>query len=239
MRARHQGTEARRHEGKGKGRSMSLFPFVPSCLRAIVPFLLCLPGCITTAPQQANSRPVTDIDPRRATPEYWLAQPAVAQVAGADFYKLWNACRAEVHDRFFVIDREAYRQGVLTTEPLVSKQFFEPWRRDAVTIPDIANSTLGTIRRSVRFQLSRRPDGGFIAEPRVLIERYSSAERRLTAMNEYHTAFSGPRPFGDAQTDEGIHLPSDYWYTLGRDAALEKDLVKAIGRRLGLQTPLS
>ncbi len=39
---RHEGTEARRHEGK----SESSPPFVPSCLCAFVPFLLALVGCV-------------------------------------------------------------------------------------------------------------------------------------------------------------------------------------------------
>jgi len=229
MGGRHEGI---RHEGtKAKSRSDRVFvPFVPSCLRAFVPLLL-LSGCITTPPQKANSRPVTDVDPKLATPEYWLDRPAVASIANPDFYKLWGACRDEVHDRFFIVDREAFRDGVLTTMPLVSKQFFELWRTDAVTVPDIADSSLATIRRTVRFQVKKQPDGGFVAEPRVLVERYASAEHRLTAIVEYHSAFSGPRMFAFNEGDQP-NLPTDYWYTLGRDEALEKDLASAIERRL-------
>src|SRR5207245_5438405 len=70
------------------------------------------------------------------------------------------------------LDREDYREGLLTTLPLVSKQSFEIWRRDVVTVPAIAQSTLATFRRTVRFQFSKREDGGYIAAPR-------SEERRV------------------------------------------------------------
>jgi hypothetical protein len=189
-------------------------------------------GCITTPPEKANGRPVTDIDPKQATPDYWLSKPAVVSIDNADFYKLWSACREELHSRFFIIDREDYRLGLLTTQPLVTKGAFEVWRRDAVTVPDIAQSSLGTMRRTVRFEVIKHEDGTYTAAPRVLVERYSSAERRLTAIYEVHSAYSGPRPAGDIQTDRGATTPSDYWYATGRDEALEKDLATAIAQRL-------
>lgn len=151
-------------------------------------------GCLSGA--RSDAPPVTNIDPQQATPDFWLAKPAVADISDADFYRLWNACRAEAHDRFFLIDRENYREGLLTTQPLISKQAIEFWRRDVVTPSDIANSTLATYRRTVRFELTRQADGTFTAHPKVLVERFASAERRLTAIYEYHTAFSGPWHLG-------------------------------------------
>jgi hypothetical protein len=189
-------------------------------------------GCIVAPANPAIKERVTNVDPKLATPDYWMDKPAVTRVSDADFYKLWNACRDEVFARFFIIDREEYRDGLLTTVPLITKQFFEVWRRDAVTVKDISDASVGTIRRTVRFQLTRKEDGTYVAEPKVLVERFSSAERRLTAIHEFHSAFSGPRPFGDVETDAGVRLPTDYWYALGRDEPLEKDLVAAIERRL-------
>ncbi|HSV13150.1 MAG TPA: hypothetical protein VLI90_02750, partial [Tepidisphaeraceae bacterium] len=152
--------------------------------------LALLAGCIVAPANPAIKERVTNVDPKLATPDYWLNQPAVTRISDGDFYKLWNACRDEVFSRFFQIDREEYRDGLLTTQPMVTKQFFEVWRRDAVTIKDIADASVGTIRRTVRFQLTRKDDGTYVAEPKVLVERFSSAERRLTAIHEYHAAFS-------------------------------------------------
>jgi hypothetical protein len=198
---------------------------------AFVLFLLPLTGCIFSTPNPATPR-ATAIDPKLADPNYWLDQPAVVHVSASDFDTLWKTCRSVAHDRFFLIDREEFREGLMTTQPLVSKQDWEIWRRDVVTIPGIAASTLATIRRTIRFQITRQPDGYFIVEPKVLVERYASAERRLTAITEYHTAFSITRPYGTLESDEGIILPTDYWYPTGRDNDLERDLAAAIQRRL-------
>jgi hypothetical protein len=219
----HEGTKTRRHEGKRR----AFVPLIP-----LIPLILTVSGCITTPPEKANSHPVTDIDPKQATGDYWLDKPAVTQIDDADFYKLWNACREELHSRFFIIDREDYRDGMLTTLPLVSKQALELWRRDAVTVEAISESTLATIRRTVRFQLTKREDGSFTATPRVLVERWSSTERRLTAIYEVHSAYSGPRPIADVQTDRGVVGPADYWYATARDEDLERDLATAIKQRL-------
>jgi hypothetical protein len=201
-------------------------------LISIALLLLVPTGCIVAPANPAIKERVTNVDPKFATQDYWLDQPAVTHIGDADFYKLWHACREELFSRFFQVDREEYRDGLLTTLPLVTKQFFEVWRRDAVTIKDVSDASIGTIRRTVRFQLTRKDDGTYVAEPKVLVERFSSAERRLTAIHEYHAAFSGPRPFGDMQSDAGVRLPTDYWYALGRDEALEKDLASAVARRL-------
>lgn len=190
-------------------------------------FVLLVSGCILKTPDPSVTR-VTQVDAKQATPDYWLAQPAVVHVDCDDFFKLWHTCRVVAHNRFFIIDREEYREGLMTTRPLVSKVAMEVWRRDAVTVPDIEVSTLATMRRTIFFQINRRAGGGFSVEPRVLVERFASAERRLTAITEYHTAFGGPRPYGSAENDQGIALPTDYWYATGRDNALERDLAASI-----------
>jgi hypothetical protein len=193
--------------------------------------LLILSGCIIHGSNLPANQRATAVDPVQATPNYWLDQPAVARIPADDFYKLWGACRSEAHDRFFLIDRQDFREGLLTTLPMVSKQAGEFWRRDVVTVYGVTESTLATVRRTVRFQVTKDQSGGFVAEPKVLVERFVSSERRLTAIDEYHTAFSGPRPTGDVVADQ-TSAPSDYWYAIGRDPALERDLAESIKQRL-------
>ena len=208
-------------------------------IRGFCAFLSLLAGCETSPPTHSAAvrAAVTPADPKLATPDYWWNQPPAARAADADFARLWDACQVETHARFMRVDREDYRLGLLTTIPLVSKQIFEPWRTDAVTVHDQAESTLGTIRRTVRFEIARRPDGTYEVVPKVLVERFASAERRLTAISQYHQAFSGPRAVadspdltGDVTVENGA--AADYWYPLHRDAALEADLANSIARRL-------
>ena len=212
-----------------------------SALRAFVVAFGCsalIAGCEPTQPTHSAAvrAAVTPSDPTLATEDYWWNQPPVVAVPHAGFEPLWDACKAEAHDRFFVLDREDYRLGLLTTLPMVSKQAFEPWRTDAVTVHDVAESTLGTIRRTVRFEVRKRDDGSFEMTPKVLVERFASVERRLTAISQYHEAFSAPRTFADSPDLSGDvtteHALDDYWYALHRDPALERDLAASITRRL-------
>lgn len=164
--------------------------------------------------------------------------PTTAAVVGAktvtasSFERLWNACAQVARDRHFAIDRRDYRGGVLTTEPLTSAQFFEPWRRDAITFDAVAESSLSTIRRTIRFEFTRHADGTFSVVPHVLVERYSSAERRITSAQLYRSAFRKTTATGSRETDRGVALPTRYWYRIGNDPALEKDLAEAVQSRV-------
>jgi hypothetical protein len=131
------------------------------------------------------------------------------------------------------VDREQYREGLLTSEPLISKQIFEPWRQDVISLHDQTESSLATIRRTVHFQVTRLPDGTYQMTPKVLVERFDSAERRLTTITQYHQAFSGPRTFNDAPDQSGAPAASDFWYPVRRDTDLEKVMAESIRHRLG------
>jgi hypothetical protein len=189
-------------------------------------------GCLLNKPS-ASVPLATDIDPQQATPDYWWGKPGVASVSAPDFEKLWSACKGELYVRLFTLDREEYREGFLTSNPMISKQIFEPWRGDAISIHDQAESSLSTIRRTVHFEVTHQPDGTFVATPKVLVERFASAERRLTAITQYHEAFSGPRTYSDTSDQSAGAPPTDYWYALRRDTDLEKVMAESIRRRLG------
>jgi hypothetical protein len=122
---------------------------------------------------------------------------------------------------------------VLKTEAVVSKQFFEPWRRDAVTAGGVTESSLATVRRTITFAFARNGDGTYTLTPEVLVERYSQAEHRLTSAALYRNAFRGNAAArGTRESDRGVALPQRYWYETGRDVALERDLAEAIRRKL-------
>ncbi len=174
----------------------------------------------TTAP---TSSPATSPRPA-ATPRL--------QVHARDYDALWLACRSAARARGFTIAREDYRGGVLTTEPLVSAQFFEPWRRDAITATEIARSSLASIRRTLRFELTRLDDGKYAAAPHVIVERYSAAERRITSAMSYRSAFRKTESTGTREADRGVVLQARYWYRIGNDPALERSLANAIRRRI-------
>ncbi len=101
-------------------------------------------GCMGKRPANlATTRPVTDVDPQLAENDYWLAKPASVEVRG-DFEKLWQASEDAAHEFLFKIDRRDKRSGLMTTEPLISKQFWEFWRKDVGTLRDANEATLAS-----------------------------------------------------------------------------------------------
>jgi hypothetical protein len=192
-------------------------------------------GCITGLQHPAATQPATEVDPATTQPSYWLEQPESATVESGDFEKLWSACEQVARDFLFRIDRVDYRSGVLTTQPMVSAQFFEPWRRDNRTLYDVMESSIATIRRTVRFEFQRIAENRWRVTPKVLVERQSLAERRVTSVVYYRGVFgsvTGTRQIGTRESDVGIVIPGRYWYPLRRDIRLEQAIARAIRSKL-------
>ena len=217
--------------------------------------LLCvasLAGCAGSAsspsPQRANAPSATATATAAATPArprqgstasgrpaYWLQQPPVATIEAADFEALWHACEEAARHFGFALDRLDYRGGVITTQPLTSKQFWEVWRNDVATAGDLANSSVATYRRTLRFDIEKAAGGGYVAAPRVVIERYSRTEQPITSSVYLRHAFRtqrNSRAWGTRETDRGVRLPRQYWYSTGRDEALEKEVAGEVRKEL-------
>jgi hypothetical protein len=172
-------------------------------------------GCVGSRPSNpAATQPVTVVDPQLAEPDYWLRQPGVVTVSYNDFTRLWEASEDVARSRFFKIDRREYRAGRLTTVPMVSKQWFEFLRKDAVTEFDVRESSLGPIRRTIYFEFVQEPGGVTTVTPKVLVERQSRLDPKYRGTS------------GDPDA------PVSYWYALRRDAAMEQDLADAVKGRL-------
>jgi hypothetical protein len=218
-------------DGESLGGRVMLFA---TCdLRFAIVLAVALTGCITKPQNPAATQPATDIDPITATPAYWYDQPAVASVTSTEFEPMWKACEDMARDHHFKLDRVDYRLGLLTTDPKVSPQFFEFWRSEIGTTEELAESSLATIRRTARFEFSRDTSGIITMQPKVLVERYSQAERRITSVVQYRTAVApGVTERGSRERDAGIVLPTRYWYATGRDTVLEVKIADGIQRRL-------
>ena len=173
-------------------------------------------GCVKDRPPTATTRPVTDVDPARATPEYWLRQPSTVHALSTEFRPLWNVAEDVAREHHFTIDRRDYRFGLLTTHPVISKQFFELWRKDASGAGDVFENSLGTIRRSIRFEFAEET-GRFQVAPKVLVERFSAIDPKYQVQDE----------------------ATSYWYTIGRDHELEKRLAVTIQKRLAREESAS
>ena len=214
--------------------------FLSAMVCAAAVTIVVVSGCITKPQNPAATQPATAIDLATTQPSYWLAQPAAAQVQARDFDAVWDVCKTTARDYLYALDREDYRSGVITTVPLISKQWFEPWRPDTGTAYDVLANSLGAIRRTLRFEVSRNADDGtYTVTPKVLVERESILERRVTDVSQYRFAFSGPAtkiPPREAVTLEPEtypDVPIKYWYPTGRDTVMEKQVAERV--RHGLE----
>ncbi|MEZ0265734.1 MAG: hypothetical protein ACAI43_13475 [Phycisphaerae bacterium] len=207
-----------------------LFPVAASAvLLAAIPFA----GCVGSAPWDAPM--ATAIDPATTQPAHWLAKPAPAQVRATDFEAAVEAAKDVIRSYLAEVDRVDYRAGLVTSKPLVSKQFWEFWRPDTGTAGQSFDNTVATIRRTIFVTIERSPDQTFTATPKVLVERLSLQERRLTDVVQYRQAFTGPigsrgtisrgqfSKDADDETDATL-LPVRYWYATGRDAPMEAEV---------------
>ena len=170
-----------------------------------------------------------------ARPAYWLRKAPTVTIEASDFETLWRACEESARHFGFVLDRLDYRGGVITTQPLTSKQFWELWRNDVATLEDVGNSSLATYRRTLRFDIEKTPAGGYVAAPRVVIERYSRSETPITASVYLRNAFRtqrNARTYGSRESDRGVYLPRQYWYATGRDEVLEKNVASEVRKQL-------
>jgi len=208
-------------------------------IRSISPIISIFPLILLAAcaANSENAAPATQpammsIPVERSNPDYWFKKPAVATVQSADFQKLWHACASTLINDEFEIDQQNYRSGLLTTQPMVSKQYFEAWRSDAGTVHEILQDSLQTIRRTVHVEFVRRPDGTYLAHPKVVKEQSSHPERRITTEAQFTQAFAAVGETDTRTNTEGASVPSRYWYALGRDEAMEKELANSIREKL-------
>ena len=194
-------------------------------------------GCANRSRNPPATQPATAIDLATTQPSYWLSQPAAAQVPANDFEAMWEACKAVARSYLFAIDREDFRAGLITTEPMVSKQWWEFWRPDTGTISDVMENSTATNRRTLRFEVARDEQaGGFVITPKVLVERLAVLERRITSVAQYRQAFTGPAAparFAVAREDDPIvDLPARYWYPVGRDTRMEEQIAARLRGRI-------
>ncbi len=188
---------------------------------------LLLGGCIGDT---VGERLATDIPAETVTPAYWMDKPGPS-ITARDYDKLFSACQAALRRNYFVLDRAEYRAGVLTSQPLISSQFFEFWRSDVPGWRDRTDSSIATYRRTVRFELAAQPDGTWQCKAKVLVERQSLVGSRATNALQPQTSFNPPVTEG-LSFDSPVGPPPIAWLATARDAQLERDMLEYIGDAL-------
>lgn len=113
--------------------------------------------------------------------------------ADRNYENLWQATLYVLRKYDFTIDRQDRRAGVITTEPLTGKHFFEFWRHDATTSSDKYENTVQTIYRSVCVNLTRSESHADQYTPRVMVTvaRSNRGETNIISLSDaYGTGFT-------------------------------------------------
>jgi len=150
-------------------------------------------------------------------------QQTVAIVKQFSFDDVWTVCLASLQDRGLSVDRQDRRFGLIVSEPVVGKQFFEFWRNDAVTSDDTWTSSLHTVRRIVSIHVVSQGPMHFEVRVEAQAQRVNIPADQLDNTAE---AFEMIRthgvPASPSRRDYTRPKAELIWVDIGREHALEQ-----------------
>ena len=151
----------------------------------------------------------------------------------ASFDQVWDACVESLQDKGMEIDRQDRRFGIITTKPMVGKQFFEFWRNDAANSDDLMLSSLHTIRRTVKVQVNSRGATRYEVAVEAQAQRASLPGAAVDSVVEAFELLGrqGVSPY-PRRRDYIRPKPKPEWVDLGREPALEQNILDDISGRL-------
>lgn len=175
--------------------------------------LLILAGC-TSIPPAAVTNP--------------LALPCIPE-------QLWLHSQAELKSRGFDLDIVDRRHGLIQTFPRTSSQWFEFWARDVVTDYARAEASVQSVRRSVRIEMHATADDQCTLACRVDVERLVAGRANVSGTVRANSVFSRLGGRMPTLSDRRNDRRGRQWVSLGRDQALEDDILRAIGAAMARQ----
>jgi hypothetical protein len=160
-------------------------------------------------------------------------------IYNAGYDNVWKQGMAILTEAGFALDRQDYRLGTMTTQPLPSNQIIEFWKPQTTNATNLMENTINDQRRFVRLTISKvegKPQFYEIAV-QVIVERETNPEEII-----YGPVFAEGSGFGR----NAISLRSDYattaysptkvdpgrWNILGHDPDLERKLLEALFKRI-------
>ena len=130
---------------------MALFRIIP------VAILLAVCGCAQ------HTRPI--VPPAEMTP------------VERNFQAVWDATGEVLSSYRFTVDRRDRRAGLITTEPMASRHFFEWWRKDKTTAAGALENTVQPMYRQVSVQISKTDKGKYYPVVSIIVSRLLAGDR--------------------------------------------------------------
>lgn len=144
-----------------------------------------------------------------------------------NFERTWETCVDVLHQYKFAIQRENRPAGTIETEYKVGAGVLEPWHPDSVDSAARWESTFQSIRRKVIIRIIPDDEGlGYLVGVEAFKEREDlpagvNSSRGASTFNEYEL---------DGQDVSRSVSEADVagWIPLGRDVALERDILQSL-----------
>jgi len=160
-----------------------------------------------------------------------IIEPQSPSRAQQNFEAVWDASCRVLREHHFDLEVQDRRAGLITTEPLVGRHFFEFWRDDAATPTDVVEGTLQTLARQVEVSIQADPQNPQQYFPNVQVQVLRSDEEvpQVTNTSEaYGLVGTGRR---ESRPEGAPAVASDAYVPLGRDEQLENLLAEKIRQR--------
>lgn len=139
---------------------------------------------------------------------------------------IWPIAQKELKSRGFELDRVDLRSGIIETMPLVSRQWFEFWRRDVVDDKSLAQSSLHTVRRKVDLRLVTGDNDKILIHCSVFVEKLSLGPTKTSGPVRADEIFSSRAYRVEESMSSGKR--SYQWIPIGNDPYLEKAILESI-----------
>ncbi len=129
----------------------------------------------------------------------WHTEPLQPQKsmtpAERNFDNLWQASQYVLKKYHFTLDIQDRRTGLISTEPILGKQFFEFWRHDSSTGRDTSESTLQTIYRTAFVTISPKAMDQQSYKPTVVVtvDRSDMGRTSMVAISDIYRMQFGER----------------------------------------------
>ena len=156
-------------------------------------------------------------------------------VYAATYDHIWEESMALLVREGYRIDRQDYREGVLTTIARPAAHILEAWRDDWVGGKHAAENTVNTQRRTVRITIAPvegKPDFYEVAA-QVLVERQDNPSETINAPIFVEGSAFG-RNAVTVQSDflDSTFLPPGNWRIEGHDLSAEKQVLDRLFKKI-------
>ena len=157
-----------------------------------------------------------------------VPQPGEAIIIEDQPEQIWQVCQRHLKSRGFSLDRVDRRRGLIVTNPLTSRQWFEFWCQDVVTSKEIFEASLHTMRRIIYLEVQpmEKNKCRLVCQARVERVSYVNDIAGGGVSSQIFRGGAGMIPTYTMPPSSTDAQPQ--WVPLGRDAALEADILRSI-----------